>query len=139
MPTMLIAAPDSTDSTLTEHLAYVDAYDAVNNDDYAFVAYKETSRASGAWCVRIQSKGTSGAVFEPDAMRLQARAAGAQGRPFFTWGFRLEPSAGDPRQVEFRVHVANGAPSSIEIVLQLRNADHSAAPAKSVAFPWPAS
>ena len=62
-----------------QHLAYVDAYDAVLNIDYAFVAYKETDSNSD-WRVRIKSSQTAGGVFEPDAMRSNARSAGAQGR-----------------------------------------------------------
>ena len=45
------------------------------------------------------------AVFEPEAMRLQARAAGAQGKPWFQWGYSIDPSAGDPRQIQFGVRV----------------------------------
>ena len=139
MTAMIIDAPASTDNLLHETLGYIDAYDAVTNSDYAFVAYKETTRDSGAWCVRIRGHQTAGAVFEPDAMRLQARAVGAQDKPYFVWGFNMEPSAGDPRQVEFRVHVANGVASSIEMLLQMRNFDHSAAAPKSVTFPWPSA
>ena len=137
MTQKLIEAPDSTDTTTYETLAYVDDYDAVTDSDYAFVAYKERSRSTGEWCVRIRSRGASGAVFEPEAIRLQARATGAQGKPYFVWGFQIEPSAGDPRRVEFRVHVVNRLASAIEMVVQLRNADHSASAEKSVTFPWP--
>lgn len=119
-----------------QHLAYVDAYDAVLNCDYAFVAYKETD--SWGWRVRIKSSQTAGAVFEPDAMKSAARAAGAQGKPWFPWGYSFDPSANDARCIQFRVHVANGQPSEIEIFAQLRNADGSADAAKSVTFPWPA-
>ena len=35
-----------------QHLAYVDAYDAVLNCDYAFVAYREAD-SNGDWRVRI--------------------------------------------------------------------------------------
>jgi hypothetical protein len=88
--------------------------------------------------VRISSKGTAGAVFEPDAMKSQARAAGAQGKPWFQWGYSFDPSQGDPRCIQFRVHVADGKLSEIEMLLQLRKFDHSADEAKSVRFPWPA-
>ena len=119
-----------------QHLAYVDAYDAVLNCDYAFVAYKETDGFGSR--VRIRSSQTAGAVFEPDAMRSNARSTGAQGKPWFQWGYSFDPSAGDPRCIQFRVHVANGQPAEIEIFVQLRKADGSADAAKSVKFPWPA-
>ncbi len=138
MPAALIEAPTSTSTQQITPLAALDGYDAVLNDDYAFVAYKETDISSSEWRVRIKARHLTGVVFEPEAMRLQSRAAGAQGRPFFTWGNGIDPSAGDPRLISYRVHVEGGKPSKIEIVLQLRNADHSATPAKSVSFPWPA-
>jgi hypothetical protein len=122
-----------------ETLGYVDAYDAVLNCDYAFVAYKETETDNGSWRVRIRSSQTAGGVFEPDAMRSQARAAGAQGKPYFVWGYSFEPSADDARQIEFRVHVAGGAPSAIEIFVRLRKFDGSPDDPKSISFPWPAA
>lgn len=118
-------------------LAYVDAYDAVLNCDYAFLAYVETD-SSGEWRVRIKSSQTAGAVFEPAMIRQQARAAGAQGKPSFQWGYNFEPSAGDPRRIEFRVHVANGQAAAIEMIVQLRKFDGSADEAKTVKFAWPA-
>ncbi len=134
----LIEAPTSDSYTTYETLGYVDAYDAVLNLDYAFVAYKETSRDSGEWRIRIKSSQTVGAVFEPPMMRNQARAAGAQGKPWFSWGHSLDPNPGDARHIQFRVHVANGQPSEIEMFVQLRKFDGSADAAKSVRFPWPA-
>lgn len=134
----LIEAPASDTSREYTPLAYLEAYDAVLNDDYAFAAYKETSRDSGQWCVRISSRHTAGAVFEPDAMRQQARAAGAQGKPYFIWGFNFEPSESDPRCIEFRVHQADGKPSKIEMYVRLRKADGSADEPKSTSFAWPA-
>lgn len=119
-----------------QHLGYVDAYDAVLNLDYAFVAYKETD--SFGWRVRIKSSQTAGAVFEPDAMRSNARSTGAQGKPWFQWGYSFDPSADDARNIQFRVHVAHGQPSEIEIFVQLRKADGTADVPKSVKFPWPA-
>ena len=134
----LIEAPASVaGGTSYQHLAYVDAYDAVLNCDYAFVAYKETD-SSGEWRVRIKSSQTAGAVFEPAAMKSNARSTGAQGKPWFQWGYSFDPSASDPRCIQFRVHVTNGQPGEIEIFAQLRKADGSAAAPKSVSFPWPA-
>ena len=134
----LIDAPTSDTNNAYETLGYVDAYDAVLNLDYAYVAYKETSRDSGNWCVRIKSSQTAGAVFDPAMMRNQARSTGAQGKPWFQWGYSFDPSAGDSRNIQFRVHVKNGQPSEIEMLVQLRKFDGTADEAKSVKFPWPA-
>jgi len=132
----LIEAPVSDASHRYETLGYIDAYDAVLNCDYAFVAYKETD-SSGEWRVRIRSSQTAGAVFEPAAMRSKARETGAQGKPWFQWGYSFDPSAGDPRCIQFRVHVAGGQASEVEMFVQLRKADGTADAAKSVRFGWP--
>ena len=134
----LIDAPVSDNNNAYQTLGYVDAYDAVLNLDYAFVAYKETSRDSGNWCVRIKSSHTAGAVFEPAMMCNQARSTGAQGKPWFQWGYSFDPSAGDSRNIQFRVHIKNGLPAEIEMLVQLRKFDGTADEAKSVKFPWPA-
>ena len=134
----LIDAPVSTANHRYETLAYLDAYDAVLNCDYAFVAYKETEN-SGDWRVRIKSSQTAGAVFEPAAMRSKAREASAQGKTWFQWGYSFDPSAGDPRNIQFRVHVANGQPAEIEMLVQLRKFDGTADAAKSVKFAWPST
>src|SRR5262245_8891588 len=94
----LIEAPTSDSNTTYEMLGYVDAYDAVLDLDYAFVAYKETSRDSGQWRVCIKSSQTAGAVFEPEMIRKQARATGAQNKSWFQWGYSFDPDASDPRQ-----------------------------------------
>ena len=119
-----------------QQLAYLEAYDAVLNCDYAFVAYKETD--GFGWRVRIKSSQTAGAVFEPDAMVRNARSTGAQGKPWFPWGFSLDPDVTEQRCIQFRVHVADGQPKEIEIFVQLRRADGTADTPKSVRFPWPA-
>lgn len=140
MQTALMEAPASTDSQTIETLGAIDAYDAVLNDDYAFVVFKETDRSSGvegAWRVRIKGRHMTGVVFEPDMMKSQARSAGAQGKPFFTWGNGIDPTPGDARMIQYRVHVTDGAASAIEIVLQTRKADGSAMPAKSLRVTWP--
>jgi hypothetical protein len=134
---MLVEAPASDSVRTIETLGYVDAYDAPLNCDYAFVAYKETDKDTGAWRVRIKSSQTAGAVFEPDAMRLKAREAGAQGKPWFQWGYSFDPSASDPRNIQFRVQVKDGKAAAIEMMVQLRKFDGTADGAKSVTFPWP--
>lgn len=135
----LIEPPVSDSSWIRETLGYIEAYDAVLNGDYAFVAFKETERATGKFVVKINSKGTAGGSFDPAAMKLRAREAGAKQQPYFTWGYSFEPSAGDPRQIEFRVHVVDSQPNEGEIFVRVRKADHSAAEPKSVRFAWPQS
>lgn len=138
-PRMLVEAPASDAACDYRTLAYVEAYDAVLNDDYAFVAYQEVSRFDPAqWRVRIKSRHTAGAVFEPEQMRLQARSAAAVNKTHFLWGPTLEPSPGDCRCIEFRVHVVTGKPKCIEICLRMRNADGSPGEERSTAFDWPA-
>jgi hypothetical protein len=132
----LIEAPTSDTNYRYDTLGYVDAYDAVLNCDYAFVAYKETD-SSGEWRVRIKSSQTAGAVFELPAMRSKARETSAQGKSWFQWGYSFDPSAGDPRNIQFRVHVANGQPVELEMLVQLRRFDGTADAAKSVKFAWP--
>ena len=132
----LVEAPVSDANTRYETLGYVDAYDAVLNCDYAFIAYKETDN-SGDWRVRVKSSATAGAVFERAAMRSKARETSAQGKAWFQWGYSFDPSAADPRNIQFRVHVANGQPAEIEMFVQLRKFDGTADAAKSVKFPWP--
>jgi len=133
----LISAPDSVPGGATyEHLAYLDAYDAVLDCDYAFVAYKETD-SSGEWRVRIRSSQTAGAVFEPAQMKASARSNAAQGKTWFPWGYSFDPSADDARVIQFRVHIADGRPSEIEMFVQLRKFGGAADAAKSVKFAWP--
>ena len=132
----LIEALARNASLRYETLGYLDAYDAVLNCDFAFVAYKET-QSNGEWRVWIRSAQTPGAVFEPAMMRSKAREAAAQGKTWFQWGYSFDPSPGDPRNIQFRVHVKDGQPSEIEMLVQLRQFDGSADAAQSVKFLWP--
>ncbi len=129
--------PDSDSSTVYTELGYLDAYDAVLDCDYAFVAWQEKSRGSDDWRVRIKSSQTAGGEFDPAMIRSQARRAGAQGQPWFKWGYDFAPSSGDPRHIEFRVHVTDGEPREIEIFVRLRKADHTAGEPRSLRIPWP--
>ncbi len=133
----LLAAPAPDATFARETLAYVDAHDGVQNADYAFVAYKETHRSSGAWCVRIASSHTAGAVFHPNAIRLQARAIAEEGRRTFVWSNPVAPKVGDPRRIEFRVYVTAGRPASIEIFVRLRKFDSTPDEVRIATFRWP--
>jgi hypothetical protein len=128
----LIEAPESDNYRDIQTLGYLDAYDAVLNDDYAFVAFKETDKSSGSYEIKIKSRGTAGAVFDPAMIRAKCRERGAHNQPYFTWGYSCEPSPGDPRRIEFRVHQRNGAPDALEIVVVTRKADSSAQEPKSL-------
>ena len=132
-----LRAPVSDSRFRYDTLAYLEAHDGVGAEDHAFLAYKETDVASGAWRVRVKSLQTAGGVFEPLAMVQQAQAAAARDQPYFTWGYQLAPSAADPRQIEFRVHVEHGRPARLELYARLRRADHTAAAPCSVVCVWP--
>jgi hypothetical protein len=132
----LIEALASISSVRYETLGYLDAYDGVLNCDFAFVAYKET-QSSGEWRVWIKSAQTPGTVFEPAMMRTKALETAAQGKTWFQWGYRFDPSSRDPRNIQFRVHVKDGQPSEIEMFVQLRQCDGSADEARSVKIRWP--
>lgn len=136
--THFLAAPASDETFARETLATVEAHDGIQNADYTFVAYRETHRTSGAWCVRIAASHSAGAVFHPNAIRLQARAVAAEGRRSFVWATPIVPKLGDPRRIEFRVYVSNGRPSSVEIFVRLRKFDYMPDEARIVTFPWPA-
>lgn len=133
----LMSAPESNESQTIEPLGTLEAYDAVLNDDYAFVMYKETDRDSGAWRVRIKGRHLTGVVFEPAMIATNARATSAQGKPFFTWGNGIDPSAGDARSLQYRVHCADGKPTHLEIAIRLRRADGTADQEKSLRVAWP--
>ena len=135
-PLLEAPADDSVHTYVT--LGYVAAYDAPLNCDYAFLAYKETDKDSSNWRIRVRSSQTAGAVFEPPMIAGKAREAGAQGKPYFLWGYNFEPSASDPRQIEFRVHQENGKPKEIEMFVRLRKFDQTPDEPQSVRFPWPA-
>lgn len=136
-PSHLLAAPIPDETFARETLAYVDAHDGIQNADYAFVAYKETHRLTGTWCVRIASSHTAGAVFHPNAIRLQARAVAEEHRRSFVWASPFSPRLGDPRRIEFRVYVSDGRPATIEIFVRLRKFDYTPDEVRIVTFPWP--
>ncbi|MCA8948950.1 MAG: hypothetical protein KDE27_05570 [Planctomycetes bacterium] len=135
--TQQLDPPRDTPEQTFRQLAYLAAYDAVLDCDYAFLAYRETD-AGGAWRLRIRSSQTAGAVFEPDAIGRAARAAGAAGRSWLPWGYSFDPSADDPRCIQFRVHVDAGRPVAVELFVQLRRFDGTAEVPQSVRFSWPA-
>jgi hypothetical protein len=70
-------------------------------------------------------------------MRNKARETAAQGKSWFQWGYSFDPSPGDPRNIQFRVHVKDGQPNEIEMFVQLRQYGGVAAAPQSVRFLWP--
>lgn len=138
MPQQLIDAPADDTVRTYQTLGYVEAYDAKLNLDYAYVAYKETERESGAWRVYIRGSQTAGAVFEPEAMRLKSREIGSRGETSFPWGYSFDPADDDARMIQFRMHVEGIRPKEIEMIVRLRKFDGSPDAARSVRFAWPA-
>ncbi|SPP64228.1 hypothetical protein [Nitrospira lenta] len=138
METPLLDTPPDNSVHSYVPLGYIAVYDAPLNCDFAFVAYKETDKDSGNWRVRIRSTQTVGAALEAPAIASKAKETDAQGKPFFLWGYKLEPRATDQRQIEFRVYQEGGIPKEVEIFIQLRQFDQSADTPQSLRFPWPA-
>jgi hypothetical protein len=136
----VVHAPKSSSHMEVEQLAYVESFDAVVDKDYAFVIYKETKTATGAWVMRIKSSVTAGAVIDPSASAFKSALKKAAGHdePYVVWGFNLQPQANDPRLVETRILIdGNGNPSALEHHLITRKADQSARDEKVVTVPWP--
>lgn len=110
---------------------------SVLNTRQPFAAYKETNPASGAWRVRIKSRSDTSAVLYPNAIRLQARAVSAEGKSSFTWTNATDARPGEPKRLQFVVHVNDGEPAAIEI-LPAANAFSAAMPVP-MKFCWPAA
>lgn len=137
METPLIETPPDNAAHSFVPLGYIAVYDAPLNCDFAFVAYKETDKDSGHWRVRIHSTQTVGACLEAPMIANKARETGAMGKPFFLCGYKLEPTASDPLQIEFRVYQESGIPKELEIFVRLRLFDQSADKPQSLRVPWP--
>lgn len=137
MTVPLLEAPPSDMRRVVSPLAYVDGYDAVLDEDFAFVAFQETDRASGAWRVQIRGLHTPGASLEPEEALLLSGEAEASGAPFSLVGYRLAPGPGDLRQVELRLHQVGGRPVEVELFLRLRLASGAPDTPRSARFLWP--
>ncbi len=136
----VIPAPKSSTALEVEQLAYLESFDAVVDEDYAFVVYQETKTDSGKWVIRIKGSVTAGAVFDPDSSALKSAIKKAAGHdePYLVWGFNLQPKEGDPRLVENRVILGkDGKPSDLEVHLVTRKADGSARETQIATVAWP--
>jgi hypothetical protein len=135
----LIQTPASNADYLFEQLGYIEAFDGELEDNYAYVAFKQTSHKTGGWHVRILSRTIGGALLGPAEIAQQSRLASVQGKPYFSWGLKKEPGLGDLRHIEFRVHVVDGRPTEVEILLQLLLAGGRPDSLHSLRFAWPAA
>jgi len=134
----MIEVPTSVPGGVSSlHLASVEAYDAVLDVDYEFVVFKEFDR-TGSWRLRIRTIESIGTIFEPAMLEKSIRAAGHHRRPWFQWGYSLDPSAGYSRTIHFRVHLQDGQPSEIEIFFHVGDSGSSGGSARSVKFAYPA-
>lgn len=132
-----VQLPVSDRWTRYEPLVRLEAWDACSDEAHAFLAYREVNLVDGAWRVRVVSALTAGALLEPVAMAQQAQAAAARGAPGFVWGYRQLPRAGDPRHIEFRLHVEEGRVAQLELYARLRRPDGSPAGPCSACCRWP--
>jgi hypothetical protein len=63
----LINPPKSSARKAITQLAYIDAYDEVLGDNYAFVAYKEEETKNGEWSLKIKGKKVADTVIDPQS------------------------------------------------------------------------
>lgn len=140
MSQQLVKAPASSAHTKVEQLAYLEAYDAVLDGDYALVVYAETKTASGQTVVKIKSKNTPGSTFDPsnESFRKALRRSVVQGEDYLGWGFCFSTSESDPRVVETHVYGdEQGRPTALEVHLVTRKLDGSAGAPQVARIPWP--
>ncbi len=135
--------PKPSRNTAVTQLAYLDAFDEVDKDNYAILLFKEEDTRKGEWRLRIWTQGvtrrTSVDPAKPGFRRLMAEAATA-GSDYFTVGYQLQPRADDGRLMESRIYFdeATMQPRYLELHLAVRNADGSPAPSQVVKVDWPA-
>lgn len=140
--TRLLLAPASDRKYQIDDLAYIHAYDVVSNNDYAYVAYKETKLSTGKWKIRIKAhaKVTADTFIEPGnaILRRNIKAAAKEGKDYVLHGFNMTPSAQDPRLVETRVYFDEAQnPVYVELHVVARNSDGTPKEKEIVKFNWP--
>lgn len=137
----LINPPESSDRKAITQLAYLDAYDEVLGDDYAFVAYKEEDKRSGEWRLKIKGKKVADTSIKPESPILRRKMAEAAqaGKDYVVTGFNIQPRNNDPRLVEHRVYFDEALqPQHVELHLVTRNRDASPKVKQVARFDWPA-
>ena len=135
-----IDAPDSTERKEITKLAYLESYDDVSDDYYAFVAYKEQQKRTGEWRLKIKSKVGGDTSVRPNffSMRSKMAKAAVAGKNYYTTGWGLTPTKSDPRLVENRIYFDQSLkPNRVEIHLVTRNSDGSAKDKAVARFDWP--
>ena len=131
--------PLASDNPVVREPLAVFGSDKATPSDNAFVAYKETHRASGAWRVCVDAGDAAAAVLYPYALRLQARASSERGNKWFFWSNDTTHAAPDAPHIKFRVHVSGGQPAAIEVLFPCGKREHRVGEAKHLKFSWPAS
>jgi hypothetical protein len=136
--TSSLETPSASAGIQTEPLRRADgAIQPFANTRQPFAAFKETNPSSGAWRVRITSRHDTTAVLYPNAIRLQARAVSAEGKSSFTWTNATDARPGEPKRLQFVVHVNDGEPATIEILPAANS--FSAVTPTPMKFCWPAA
>ncbi len=136
----LVHAPESTDRKKITQLAYLESYDGVLDDDYAFVAYKEEYTRTGEWKLKIKGKKVADTSIKPEhpIIRQKISDAAQSGKDFFVMGFNIQPRNNDPRLVENRIYFNESLkPEYVEIHLVTRNRDGLPKAKKVAKFDWP--
>jgi hypothetical protein len=136
----LIQAPESTNNSIITPLAYIEAYDALSKETYAFLAYREEKPSQNKWLLKIKANRAASSTIDPDDPFLKKLIADAaqQKSKYALIGINLTPQPNDCRRVENRLYFDELLnPTEVEIALIMRQSDDTPTPEKINRFPWP--
>ncbi len=136
----VLSVPKSSSHVEYAQLGYFDSYDAIADQKYAFLIYKEEKTDSGNWVVKISSANTAGTVIDAEqtAIKSDIQRALAKDEEYITWGFKFSTTEQDPRVVENRIYFDKDQKiTSVEIHLVTRKIDGSPNDEKVLKVDWP--
>jgi hypothetical protein len=121
-------------------LGYIDAYDGIINQYYAFIVFKEINRRGNLTTLGIGGNIATGITLSNERGQKLAAQAHKEGMPFATVGNPIPPLAeGDPRTVQYRILQEDGQPTELEIFIVTRDNTGKAKEPKSLKVKWPFS
>jgi len=136
----LLHPPQPSKTKEFAQLGYLQSFDAVAEEDFACLVYKETKAKSGEWKIKIDLNGKRTSVINPDAssLRKAISEAAVAGMDHILVGYNIEPTDDDPTLVENRLHFNEDyQPEYLEIRMVTRSPDGSPDDEKQLKVDWP--